>query len=72
MAETNTRTGRQPGGKERKEKTWRSAAEIIDWSLPCPSIFDSRAEIKENMGFRRSAPSVQILCGVWPEAWTSS
>lgn len=27
-------------------KPWRTAAEIIDWSLPCPSIFDSTAEIK--------------------------
>lgn len=26
---------------------WRSAAEIIDWNLPCPSIFASKAEIKE-------------------------
>ena len=28
-------------------KPWRSAAEIIDWSLPCPSIFASKEEIKE-------------------------
>ncbi|MDW9787707.1 C-5 cytosine-specific DNA methylase [Sinorhizobium meliloti] len=24
---------------------WRTAAECIDWSLPCPSIFDTSAEI---------------------------
>lgn len=29
-----------------KLKPWRTAAEIIDWSLPCPSIFDSTAGIK--------------------------
>lgn len=28
-------------------KPWRSAAEIIDWSLPCPSIFDTRDEVRE-------------------------
>lgn len=27
-------------------KKWRSAAEIIDWSLPCPSIFESKEQIK--------------------------
>jgi DNA (cytosine-5)-methyltransferase 1 len=27
-------------------KPWRSAAECIDWSLPCPSIFLTRAEGK--------------------------
>ena len=32
--------------KSGKLKPWRAAAEIIDWSLPCPSIFDSAAEIK--------------------------
>ena len=32
--------------KSGKLKPWRAAAEIIDWSLPCPSIFDSTAEIK--------------------------
>ena len=31
-------------------KPWRSAAEIIDWSLPCPSIFDSKAEILKKYG----------------------
>lgn len=27
-------------------KPWRTAAEIIDWSLPCPSIFLTRPEAK--------------------------
>jgi DNA (cytosine-5)-methyltransferase 1 len=32
------------------KKPWRAAAEIIDWSLPCPSIFASKAEIKAKYG----------------------
>lgn len=35
---------------------WRSAAEIIDWSLPCPSIFASKAEIKERFGLDAVRP----------------
>ena len=35
---------------------WRTAAEIIDWSLPCPSIFDSAAEIREKHGVRSVRP----------------
>ena len=37
-------------------KPWRSAAEIIDWSLPCPSIFDSKAEIMEKYGLKAVRP----------------
>lgn len=29
-----------------KRKPWRTAAEIIDWSIPCPSIFLSNEEAK--------------------------
>lgn len=39
-----------------KLKPWRTAAEIIDWSLPCPSIFDSSAEIMEKYGLRAVRP----------------
>lgn len=39
-----------------KLKPWRSAAEIIDWSLPCPSIFDTSEEIKEKYGLRAIRP----------------
>ncbi len=39
-----------------KLKPWRSAAEIIDWSLPCPSIFASKAEIKERYGLDAVRP----------------
>lgn len=35
---------------------WRSAAEIIDWSLPCPSIFDTREEIKTKYGLAAQRP----------------
>lgn len=37
-------------------KPWRTAAEIIDWSLPCPSIFDTSAEIKAKHGVRANRP----------------
>lgn len=29
-----------------RRKPWRTAAEIIDWSIPCPSIFLTRPEAK--------------------------
>ncbi|WP_245307265.1 DNA cytosine methyltransferase [Mesorhizobium sp. SEMIA 3007] len=35
---------------------WRTAAEIIDWSLPCPSIFDTTAEIMDKLGLRAVRP----------------
>ena len=35
---------------------WRTAAEIIDWSLPCPSIFDTAEEIMEKHGLRAQRP----------------
>lgn len=35
---------------------WRSAAEIIDWSLPCPSVFASKAEIMESYGLKAVRP----------------
>ncbi|MEO1103520.1 MAG: DNA cytosine methyltransferase [Pseudomonadota bacterium] len=28
-------------------KSWRTAAEIIDWSIPCPSIFMTREEARD-------------------------
>ena len=39
-----------------KKKPWRSAAEIIDWSLPCPSVFDTRQQIKEKYGLTAQRP----------------
>lgn len=37
-------------------KPWRTAAEIIDWSLPCPSIFETAQEIWEKFGIRAVRP----------------
>ena len=39
-----------------RKKPWRTAAEIIDWSLPCPSIFETSAEIFEKHGVRAVRP----------------
>lgn len=38
------------------KKPWRSAAEIIDWTLPCPSIFDTREQIREKHGLNAQRP----------------
>ncbi len=35
---------------------WRSAAEIIDWSLPCPSVFATKAEIITEYGLKAVRP----------------
>ena len=50
-------------------KPWRTAAEIIDWSLPCPSIFDTSEEIMAKYGLRavrplQSATMARIAKGV--------
>lgn len=37
-------------------KPYRTAADIIDWSLPCPSIFETKQEIKEKYGLRVKRP----------------
>ena len=42
--------------QEGRKKPWRSAAEIIDWSLPCPSIFDTREQIREKYGLSAQRP----------------
>jgi len=42
--------------KSGKLLPWRTAAEIIDWSLPCPSIFDTSAEIMAKYGLRAVRP----------------
>ena len=39
-----------------KCKPWRSAAEIIDWSLPGYSVFASKQEIKERFGVTAVRP----------------
>jgi DNA (cytosine-5)-methyltransferase 1 len=35
---------------------WRTAADCIDWDLPCPSIFETSAEIKARYGIRANRP----------------
>lgn len=39
-------------------KPWRTAAEIIDWSIPCPSIFERKRPLAENT-MRRIARGIQ-------------
>lgn len=39
-----------------KRQAWRTAAEIIDWGLPCPSIFATAQEIWEQYGVRSIRP----------------
>ena len=39
-----------------KCRPWRAAAEIIDWSLPMYSIFDSKEEIQEKYGVSAVRP----------------
>lgn len=40
------------------KKPWRTAAEIIDWSIPCPSIFERKKPLAENT-LRRIARGIQ-------------
>ena len=39
-----------------KRKPWKTAAECIDWSLPCPSIFASSEEVMARYGIRAVRP----------------
>lgn len=47
---TNSKTGADGLSK------WRSAAEVIDWSLPCPSVFASKAKIMAEYGLKAVRP----------------
>jgi DNA (cytosine-5)-methyltransferase 1 len=38
------------------KKPWRSAAEIIDWNLPTPSIFATKEEVRERYGVAAVRP----------------
>lgn len=40
------------------KKPWRTAAEVIDWSLPCKSIFDRKKPLVENT-MRRIAKGIE-------------
>lgn len=44
--------------KSKRLKPWRTAAEIIDWSLPCPSIFERKRPLAEAT-MRRIARGIQ-------------
>jgi DNA (cytosine-5)-methyltransferase 1 len=44
--------------KSGRLKPWRTAAEIINWSLPCPSIFERKRPLAENT-MRRIARGIQ-------------
>lgn len=41
-----------------RKHPWRTAAECIDWSLPCPSIFDRKRPLAENT-LRRIAEGIR-------------
>lgn len=47
-----------PEVKTRRLKPWRTAAEVIDWSIPCPSIFGRKRPLAENT-LRRIARGLQ-------------
>ncbi|WP_439561123.1 DNA cytosine methyltransferase [Roseinatronobacter sp.] len=47
---------KSPEVRKGRLKPWRTAAECIDWSLSCPSIFDSAAQIKARYGLRAVRP----------------
>ncbi|SDY29744.1 DNA cytosine methyltransferase [Eubacterium barkeri] len=40
-------------------KPYKTAASIINWNLPCPSIFDTTEDIKEKYGIRAVRPLAQ-------------
>lgn len=42
--------------KSGKCKPWRAAAEIIDWTVPMYSVFDTKEEIKEKYGVNAVRP----------------
>lgn len=45
-----------PEVKAGLRKPWRSAAEIINWSLPTPSIFDTKENIREKYNLTAQRP----------------
>lgn len=47
---------RSPAVRKGRLQPWRTAAECIDWALPCPSIFDTSAQIMAQHGLRAVRP----------------
>lgn len=44
-----------------KRKEWRTAAECIDWTIPCPSIFDRKRPLKDNTCKRIAAGTMRYV-----------
>lgn len=57
---------------EGRPQAWRPAREVIDWSIPCPSIFERKRPLAENTkrrivaGIRRFVIEAQDPCVVFP------
>lgn len=49
---------KSPAVQAGKLKPWRTAAECIDWSIPCPSIFERQRPLAENT-LKRIARGIQ-------------
>ena len=49
---------KSPAVQSGELKPWRTAADIIDWSLPCPSIFERKKPLAENT-MKRIAKGLQ-------------
>ncbi|RLM26519.1 DNA methyltransferase [Brenneria alni] len=49
---------KSPAVQAGKLKPWRTAAECIDWSIPCPSIFERKRPLAENT-LKRIARGIQ-------------
>jgi DNA (cytosine-5)-methyltransferase 1 len=47
VARADAWQARQPRSAQRQALPWRTAAEIIDWSIPCPSIFERKKPLAE-------------------------
>lgn len=50
-----------PGVESGALKPWRTAAECIDWTIPCPSIFDRARPLKENTLRRVAAGTMRYV-----------
>lgn len=45
-----------PKVKAGELRPWKTTADILDWSLPCPSIFDSSEEVLKKYGIKSVRP----------------
>ena len=57
---------REPGLLSGSYRPWRSAAEIIDWSIPGESIFDRKKPLCTNT-LRRIEAGIRKYWGAWSE-----